>query len=394
MSRGGTDTEDMSIEVKELISQLLESEFTSDLGEEIAKHRQQANLEPTTPEKAVNKYFRHRDLKESTKKTHKSALENHFLPWCNQVADVDEMNTLTGSDLENYREWRRYEAPSRVDSLSKKSDETQQKIIRVFIKFCESINAVPPRLHESVLIPSLDEEDEIRESILSSERMHEILEYLDEYEYANAKHITMLLFSNCGFRVGDIRALDVEDMKTGENGPYLELKHRRETETPLKNDKKSERSVFITERLYEIINDYIDNRRDDATDEYGRKPLLSSPEGRLCESTIRNYVYWWTEPCSIGNECPIDKEPKECKASQRKNFASQCPESVSPHPVRKGYITHELSAGISSEILSERCDVSEKVLDKHYDMRKEKERMEARRLIMEKVYNNNTRYGE
>ncbi|AEH37536.1 tyrosine-type recombinase/integrase [Halopiger xanaduensis] len=351
------------------------------------------NLEPMTPREAVNEYFKVRDLKPKTKNKHESSL-GFFVDWGENVAGISEMNFLSGSDLKDYRVWRREESSEQVDELSPKTEETEQKIVRKFIKVCGTFDAVRPGLHEHVLIPDLDDEDEVRNTVLDSETVKQILEHLRKYEYATREHVIWELFASAGPRLGGIRSLDVDDYERGDSGPYLKLRHRPDTETTLKNGKDGERNVFISESLAEVLDDYIKDQREDSEDKFGREPLLSSKQGRLAESTIRNYVYAWTRPCVLGRGCPYGKDPDECKAAQRNNWASQCPGSLSPHPIRKGYITQELNSGVLMEHLSDRCDVSEKILEKHYDKRTEAEKMATRKEAMQALTRLEPGYGE
>jgi integrase len=190
-----------------------------------------------------------------------------------------------------------------------------------------------------------------------------------------------------------VHSLDVDDYLP--DGPALKLEHRPETNTRLKNEYDSERRVFISEATASIIDSYIDDKREDVTDEYGRKPLITSKYGRPQKTTLRNYVYRWTEPCQIGKDCPFGKEDiSKCDAARRLNDAHKCPGSKSPHPVRKGYITAELNAGVLIEVLSGRCDVSPETLKKHYDLRSEEEQMRARKEMFEKVHKDKPGYGE
>jgi integrase len=61
---------------------------------------------------------------------------------------------------------------------------------------------------------------------------------------------------------------------------------------------------------------------------------------------------------------------------------SKCPSSVTPHLIRRGYITRLLEAGVSIEVVSDRCTVSPVVIDEHYDVRSEDEKMQQRQEVL------------
>ncbi|GAB3310908.1 hypothetical protein GCM10027355_01050 [Haloplanus salinarum] len=79
-----------------------------------------------------------------------------------------------------------------------------------------------------------------------------------------------------------------------------------------------------------------------------------------------------TRPCFVGNECCCDKE-------YGYSNAYQCCESVSPHSIRRGSITYHLKQEVPSSVISDRANVSQDVLHKHYDRMTEQEKMEQRR---------------
>jgi hypothetical protein len=58
---------------------------------------------------------------------------------------------------------------------------------------------------------------------------------------------------------------------------------------------------------------------------------------------------------------------------------------VTPHPIRRGYIAHLLKRGIPVEVVSERCNVSPGIIDKHYDVRSAEEKMRQRRQVLDEV---------
>lgn len=183
-------------------------------------------------------------------------------------------------------------------------------------------------------------------------------------------------------RRGAVRALDVDDYDA--KGEHLQFVHRPETGTPLKKQVKSERFVAISDSMAELLDDWIARQRPDVTDEYGREPLLASRHGRIHVSTIAGYAHRYTQPCVYDGECPLGRDPETCESTDLDKVSS-CPESVSPHPIRRGSITHWLRSDVPPRVVSDRADVSEKVIDRHYDERFLIEQMEQRRDFLRNV---------
>ena len=330
------------------------------------------DLEPIEPAEAVDWYLDHRkpDLSEKSMQNHKYRL-NNFLEWCEEEG-LNNLNRLTGRELHRYRSWR-------SKDIKTVTLVNELRTLRVFLEFCASIDGVEEGLREKVLIPSVSDGEEAKDEHIDPERAEEILDYLNRFEYANRSHVIAAVLWHTGIRLGTLRALDVDDFDSDE--PCLVVRHRPESETPLKNGEAAERSIYVGDHYRAVIEDYIKYNRHDVTDDYGREPLITSDQGRLSEGAVRTAVYRLTQPCSYG-ECPHDREPTECEYT---NYAkvSGCPSSLSPHAIRRGSITAHLREGTPTEVVSDRMNVSAGVLDKHYDERTEREKMRVRRELLE-----------
>lgn len=347
-----------------------------------------SQLVPTTPSEGIEMYLedRRRELAGTTIPGYRKSLE-YFEEHCEQN-QINNLNELTGRDLRDYRTWRREESTEAVDALSTKTMRDEQYLLRNFIKYLESVDAVPPGLHEKIVVPTLGPSEGVRDETLSKERTTEILDYLKRYHYATIEHVTWVILCASGGRLGGAHSLDVADCYLDTDDPYLAFRHRPETGTRLKNEIEGERDISISPDIAELLQAYLDNKRPDVSDDHGREPLLASTHGRIAKSMMRRYIYKWTRPCQISRNCPHDKNISECPAVENADVASKCPSTRSPHSIRRSYITEELDAGIPKDLLSDRCDVSPEVLDKHYDKRTEEQKRRLRKEIMEEVHSN------
>ena len=218
--------------------------------------------------------------------------------------------------------------------------------------------------------------------MLDSEHAEPMLAYLEKYEYATPQHVVLSLLWHTMLRVGAARALDLRDYDREER--FLAVVDRADTGTPIKNGKGGQRLVALSGQICATLDDYIRDRRRDVTDVHGRKPLLTSAQGRMSRSTIRRYCYEYSRPCEIGLDCPHGMDPETCDYAPS-DEASKCPSSVSPHPFRRGAITHYLANDVPETAVSQRANVSPDVLEQHYDQRTSKEKMEQRRGYLENI---------
>lgn len=168
-------------------------------------------------------------------------------------------------------------------------------------------------------------------------------------------------------RRGALYGLDLEDWHSSEG--YLSVRHRPETDPPLKSQDEGERNITITgDQLAQAMDDSIEHNRIEVTDEHGRGPLLTTSHGRLSANTFQYTVYRVTRPCFHGGDCPHGRDPQECEATSCNTY-SKCPSSVSPHPMRRTNITYQLPQNVPKEVASERMFVSVDTLAAHYHAR-------------------------
>lgn len=256
----------------------------------------------------------------------KSTLQNAktrlkaFLEWC-EHEDIENLNDLNGRRLHQFTRWRQ-------DQVAAITLQKQLSTIRMFLEWCANVEAVEQGLREKVVAPELPDGAEAREVKLSAERATFILSQLDRYDFASRRHVILALLWRTGMRRGALQSLDVDDLRPEDH--VIELVHRPETDTPLKNGEAGERWVYLGPIWYSVVDEYVKHPdRRSVTDDHGREPLITTRFGRASQETIYDTVHRATQPCQYG-ECPHDRVPDECEAVGTENTPSKCPSSVSP----------------------------------------------------------------
>jgi site-specific recombinase XerD len=325
-------------------------------------------LEPLEPEQGVELYLRQRqdDAADSTIRAHTYRLK-HFIRWCDEE-DITNLNELTGRRLYEYRLWRKEDG-----DLNTTSVRTQLSTLRAFVKFLETIDAVPDNLYKDISLPALKEGEGVREVMLEADRAQEILSHLSRFEYASRRHVIFAVLWKTGMRTGALHSLDVEDIDAEKQA--LQIRHCPETGTSLKNGNRGERMVAANRETLQLIEDWVSHTRPDTSDEYGRNPLMSTASGRISKGCIRKAVYRVTRPCAINGDC----------CGEKGEFPSKCESSVSPHAMRRGSITHHLKEEVPKQVVSDRTNVSPDVLDEHYNEMSHEEQMEQRRQHLNNI---------
>lgn len=325
--------------------------------------------EVTNIQKARHKFLRHKQetTKESTARSYKFPTKD-FIQHCLQhgasvTGDITKRMVTTWLD----------ERKQEVKPITVKNNA---KHIRVFLKWMGSRELCDWDIHEKIEIPTVPDRGDVNEDVLRADLAQSTLDYLDTYEYATIYHTLLYTMWHTGCRISGAISLDVDDfVSLSSEADFIKFRNREQSGTPLKNNHKSKRDVTISDDLSLVLNDYINGRRLDKTDEYGRKPLFTIQGGRLTRQRAYKNIVAVTRPCVSTGNCPHDREIETCEAAQLKQQAPSCPSSASLHPIRKGAITNLINEGWPKEALSERVDVSVDVLEKHYDFRTtEKER--------------------
>jgi site-specific recombinase XerD len=187
------------------------------------------SLEPIDAETALELYLADRgnELSEASLKGHKYRL-GHFVRWCDEVEEIQNLNTLSGRQLHKYRLWRREDG-----DLNKVSEKTQMDTLRVFIRWLESIDGVEQDLSQKVLSPSITPDENARDVMLDSDSASKVLAHLEKYEYASIQHVAIALMWHTMMRVGGVHALDVDDYDPDDQ--CVKVRHRPKSGTPIKN---------------------------------------------------------------------------------------------------------------------------------------------------------------
>jgi len=336
------------------------------------------------PSQGMERYLSQKDDLSSTTLDEYEDELSRFVKFLHREG-IDELREISGITIDDYQNWRRFESSEKV--LSSKTMRDEMYLIRDFISYLESIEAVDPNLSEKINIPELSEEDRGRDVDLSQERVEDILGYLQRYKYASLDHLIWELVTATARRISCHRALDIADVNLDEETPHLQFRHQP-PETPLKNGENSEGIVSIPDRTAKVLKDFIETKRPDVSTGDERRPLLATREGRVSNTTFRRIIYRYSRPCAIGKDCPHSRDPEECEAAQSIDKGAQCPSSRSPHAVRHGHISECRKQGISLHVLSDRVDATPDTIKQYYDETDQEDRFEMRQEHLEEYLSN------
>ena len=329
-------------------------------------HPRKARRDFLKAKRAVNKHSTYRAYKFPTR---------DFIEFL-EAEGAESMQEVDGYLIEQWKLSRQ------AEGIAPATFRSNVKQMKTFIGWCESSSIIEIGITDNIEVPTISEDDQASDEHISHQRAQSILSYLDTYHYATRKHALFSLLWETGCRISGAMALDVGDFDATER--KIEFVDRREDGTALKNGRKGERNVTISEDLTGLLTDYIEVRRHDVRDEHNRRPLFTTVHGRMPRQRAYKNITGYTRPCEYENECPHNKAIETCEWAKKK-VAYGCPSSISLHPVRRGSITHHLNSGWPKDKVSDRCDVSVDVLEKHYNEQSKEDERETRMKYVDRL---------
>lgn len=104
-------------------------------------------------------------------------------------AGIDNLNDLSGRHFSQYKIWRKeeYGNPNNVTL------NTQLQTVRVFVKWCEGVDAVTPGLHEYLDPPRMGPDEDVRTVTLESDTAADMLRFLRTHHDGTRDHAIMEL---------------------------------------------------------------------------------------------------------------------------------------------------------------------------------------------------------
>lgn len=327
---------------------------------------------PNTPSTSplastVSQYIsdRSRELRAKTQ----AIQQEHIAPFVGFLASegVTSWEDLEKRHLLEFKTHQRDEAELAETTLA-----ARLVVVRTFLKWTQAYYEVSESVIDAAdtAIPDLDPDDWVRDTHIDTERARQILQRFDGTPaWASHSHVTFLLIWHVGMRRGTLRALDVDDINL--DSQTISIRHRGPS-TPLKNGVHGERDVNISEQVASVLDEYIEQHREpvvveEEVDGHGmvtRKPLLTTTHGRSDGSTLYRDVTMLTACGDCG---------------YTKRDAYKCEQAVSPHDLRRSSLTHHVRSDIDRSLISDRANVGEDTLERHYDQSTHEEKAALRR---------------
>lgn len=277
-----------------------------------------ASMSEITIAEALEAYLEERrsELSDSSIQNHRYQLKQ-FKQWAGGAGSVDNLDDLDPIDLSRFRR-------TRSTDLNSNTMYIQLGVLRLFQRFAHPMQWVDESLPGSIVLPTRSGRS--RDSSIDPDRVASILDSLERYEYASLNHVILSLLWTASFRIGGLRAIDVSDVYWRDQ--WVDVVHRPDGGTPLKNAKGSEREVNLHGWVCDMLRAWIDDRHPGTIDGNGREPLVATDYRRIARSSIRERIYRLTACAGLGDGCGCGSDP-----------ITDCEEVVSPHDIRRSSIS-------------------------------------------------------
>ena len=313
---------------------------------------------PVTIAEAIESYLTEREteLSDSLIQNHRYQLKQ-FRLWCGGAGGVDNIDDLDPIDVSRFRRYR-------SQDLNSNTMYNQLGVLRLLLRFAHRMGWVEDSLPDSVVLPTRSGRS--RDTDIDPDRVASILDDLERYHYGSVDHVILSLLWTCSLRIGALRAIDVDDVHTDDQ--WIDMVHRPETDTPLKNKAGSEREINLHGWVADVLRAWIDDRSPRVQGSHNRGPLVATQYGRMARSSIRSRIYKLTACGGVDAGCACGSDP-----------LTHCDDVVSPHDIRRSSISAWLDDGTDPTLLSQRVDTSKSTMSKHYDIRDATQKRELRK---------------
>lgn len=274
--------------------------------------------------------------------------------------DVSDLQEVEPKDVNRWNQHLQRKGYARTTRAGK------LQTLEVFFKWAESEFRAPRddyKLSETLkrkrkdLDVGADEKSRAGDEnhIISEERAEEILAREARQNYASRPMVEFLLTLHIGCRASGLLSINVDDVKPRKG--IIQIRNRpAKSGVRLKRGNKGERDVNVKSDVMSVVSEYIDHRRKEPKD--SSDALLTSSWGRIDESTLYRDITGLTK-CG-------DCTDEEGEALTRQN-ASDCPESIGPHDLRRTAITRMKNKGIGWDTIAGRVNATVPMLRSHYD---------------------------
>lgn len=117
-----------------------------------------------------------------------------------------------------------------------------------------------------------------------------VIYVVKKVQHASPEHVVFALLWETAMHRGALQSLYMDDYDPETR--ILEIHHRPDTDTPIKNKHKGECLIALTDDFCALLDDWIADQRPDVVDDYGRVPLIARCRDALMDKRSRSMSIW------------------------------------------------------------------------------------------------------